>query len=346
MGEVVGPALEAVALLRLDAEHGGDDERGHDPGVVAGEVGTTFVEGIQGAGDDCFDVDQGWRGKAQFGLLVQGYSTQTAQGSGSGDNAFELDGAEDGDQQPVTTSTIYNCTVIGQPASLGATADHATAWRCNARVQFRNCIFMDIGERLVSFDNTDGPPDNHLGYGANGTLSWLGTWATDFDSVPAHANDCADPASIYTVQTSGKLSEIVDSVLWNNTHASAYTEATTVGAYPGNATNDNVDAGSFAATRPIMSITRKPTVSFLGLNFQNVRKLDPRPNAFAVTSVAAAPGDGFFTSAQYRGAFAPGAPGPWICHWTAADAFGFLLNCNTLHLPGPVQGGGSRVVNF
>jgi hypothetical protein len=29
---------------------------------------------IWNVGDDSFDVDQGWRGKAQFGLIVQGYS--------------------------------------------------------------------------------------------------------------------------------------------------------------------------------------------------------------------------------------------------------------------------------
>jgi hypothetical protein len=70
---------------------------------------------IWNIGDDAFDVDQGWRGKAQFGLIVQGYSVNAAQGSGVGDNHFEVDGAENSDYQPVTTSTIYNCTVIGQP---------------------------------------------------------------------------------------------------------------------------------------------------------------------------------------------------------------------------------------
>jgi hypothetical protein len=62
---------------------------------------------IWNVGDDSFDVDQGWRGKAQFGLIVQGYSLDADQGSGVGDNAFETDGAEDSDAQPVTTATIY-----------------------------------------------------------------------------------------------------------------------------------------------------------------------------------------------------------------------------------------------
>ena len=54
---------------------------------------------------------------------MQGYSTNASQGSGVGDNCFETDGAEDSDWQPVTTGTIYNATVIGQPVD----GDQATA---------------------------------------------------------------------------------------------------------------------------------------------------------------------------------------------------------------------------
>ena len=35
---------------------------------------------VWNVGDDSFDVDQGWRGKAQFGLIVQGYSLDASQG--------------------------------------------------------------------------------------------------------------------------------------------------------------------------------------------------------------------------------------------------------------------------
>jgi hypothetical protein len=49
--------------------------------------------------------------------------------------------------------------------------------------------------------------------------------------------------------------------------------------------------------------------------------LDPRPKNQALTSVAAAPNDGFFTPAQYRGGFAPRQT--WLAGWTASYAFGF-----------------------
>jgi hypothetical protein len=278
---------------------------------------------IWNIGDDSVDCDQGYRGKMQFGLIVQGYSSQAAQGSGTGDNVFEMDGAEQSDYQPVTTAVVYNVTAIGQPIS----GDHGTAWRDNARVQYRNCIFMDLGERLVSFDNLDG--DGGAGYGFGGTLSWAATWTTPFNAVPAHANDCLPRATFYAAQTSGFLAEIKDSVFDNNLFGTAYTEATARGVAPGNGVNNNVVE---PANSPIRKLVRGPNVSYLGLIMQPVVTLDPRPAHDAVTSVGAAPADGFFTPAQYRGAFQPDRGNievrPWICGWTASSAFGFVEPCH------------------
>ncbi|MBL8860485.1 MAG: hypothetical protein JNK02_00595 [Planctomycetes bacterium] len=277
---------------------------------------------IWNIGDDSLDVDQGWRGKAQFGLIVQGFSAAAPQGSGVGDNAIEIDGAEQSDYQPVTTTALYNMTVIGQPIS----GDHGTAWRDNARAQIRNSIFMDLGERLVAFDNIDGDGGN--GYGFNGTLSWADTWTTNWNAAPAHANDPAPGLGGwlgYPAQTNGKLAEITDSVFYNNLNGAAYTEATARGVLPGNATNNNVNAGTFAANpanQPIRSITRGPATPAGALTMLPVIQLDPRPAAAALTSVNAAPNDGFFTPAQYRGAFAPGDVQHWLCDWTATFAYG------------------------
>jgi len=269
---------------------------------------------IWNVGDDSFDVDQGWRGKAQFGLIVQGYSLDAAQGSGVGDNAFETDGAEDSDWQPVTTTTIYNCTVIGQPVD----GDHATAWRDNARVQYRNSIFMDVGEACVKFDNIDG--DGANGYGFNGTLSWPNTWTTAYN-VYSTVNAPANPPAFYQAQTDGKLAEIRDSVFFRNQNAAAYTEANARGVF--DPANDNVLIPGFAvADEPVKQVTRGAAVTRGGKIMLPVTKLDPRPKDEAITSVDAAPNDGFFTSGMFRGAFDPGCPN-WIYGWTASQAFGF-----------------------
>ena len=264
---------------------------------------------VWNVGDDSFDVDQGWRGKAQFGLIVQGHSLDAAQGSGVGDNCFETDGAEDSDWQPVTTATIYNCTVVGQPVD----GDQATAWRDNARVQYRNCIFTDIGEEVVKFDNKDG--DGANGYGFNGTLSWAATWTTPYTAFSA-VNAPPNPSSFYRAQTSGNLAEIKDSVFYNNLFASAYTEAIARGVFA--AANNNVRE---PVSSPIVSLTRGAPVTKGGKIMVPVTFLDPRPASSALASVAYAPRDGFFSSARYRGAFAPG--NNWLSGWTASEAYGF-----------------------
>jgi hypothetical protein len=288
---------------------------------------------IWNIGDDSFDIDQGYRGKVQFGLIVQGYSVDAPQGSGVGDNCFETDGAEDSDYQPVTTSAIYNFTVIGQPVD----GDQGTAWRDNARIQYHNCIFMDLGEELVRLDNVDG--DGAHGYGFNGTLSWAATWTTPYNMVPVTPNDPANPATFYQAQSSGMLASVTDSVFFRNLFASAYTTATTVGVF--NATNNNVLIPGFAAIdAPIKSITRGPQVTRGGKIMLPVIGLDPRPANAALTSVGTAPNDGFFTPAQYRGGFAPGDGQAWTCGWTASFAFGFTpaTEIGTPYCPGDGSG--------
>ena len=269
---------------------------------------------IWNIGDDSFDIDQGWRGKAQYVFIVQGYSLNASQGSGVGDNAFETDGAENSDWQPVTTGVVYNATVIGQPID----GDGLTAWRDNARMQYHNSIFMDGGDELVRFDDLDG--DGALGYGHNGTLSWADTWTTDF-SVTSTVNAPATPADFYKSQTSGKLAQITDSVFFRNLKGSAYTEATARGVLDASNNND-LTPGFDDADMPIRSLTRGPQVTKGGKQMLQVVKVDPRPANAALNNVGTAPSDGFFTPANYRGAFGPGQV--WLCGWSAADAFGFL----------------------
>jgi hypothetical protein len=278
--------------------------------IWGGTVNLKYVN-IWNIGDDSFDIDQGWRGKAQFGLLVGGFSRDASTGSGVGDHAFETDGAEDSDYQPVTTTSIYNFTCINQPGQTRGT----TAWRDNARVQYHNCIFMDGGGEVVKFDNVDG--DGAHGYGFNGTLSWASTWTTAYNAVPPTANDPANPATFYQAQVSGNLAEMTDSVFFENFALNAYTEANLRNVFA--AANNNVQA----VVSPITAITRGPLVVKGGLNMLPVISLDPRPTNDALVSVGAAPNDGFFTPAQYRGAFEPGPTPIWLANWTASFAYGY-----------------------
>lgn len=284
--------------------------------IWGGTVTLKYIN-IWNIGDDSFDIDEGWRGKAQFGLIVQGYSVDADQGSGVGDNCFETDGAEDSDAQPITTAAIYNFTVVGQPID----GDQGTAWRDNAHIQYHNCIFMDLGEQLVKNDNVDG--DGANGYGYNGTLPWEDCWTTDYTYMsPVNAGTFTagafnDPAKMYTSQTSGKLCEIVDSVFYNNLFANAYTEAEARGVMA--AANNNVKA----TASPITEVKRVSSVVVRGgKNMLPVTDINPLPANDALTSVAMAPADGFFTPAKYRGGFAPNDN--WLAGWSTPVKYGMM----------------------
>jgi hypothetical protein len=324
-GKVIGLGneLNGLSLGGLGREtqiHHVDIMNNVDDGIEiwGGTVNLKYVN-IWNIGDDSLDVDQGWRGKAQFGLIVQGYAADANQGSGVGDNLFEMDGAEDSDAQPVTTSTIYNFTAIGQPID----GDHGTAWRDGARVQFRNCLFMDVGEQIVRLDNSDG--DGGSGYGYNGALPWADIWTTDagvhstVNAAPgAQPGDFNHPDTLYTVQVDGKLAEMTNSVFYNNLFPSAYNEANARGVF--DATNDN----AIATESPIQSIERSDPVVRGGKTMLRVTSLDPTAVRDAASSFGAAPNDGFFTPALHRGGFSSNPDDRWLRDWTAADAFGFI----------------------
>ena len=286
--------------------------------IWGGTVNVQYFS-IWNIGDDSLDIDQGWRGKAQFGLIVQGYSGNASQGSGTGDNILEIDGAEKSDAQPVTTGVVYNLTCIGQTGSTGG--DTAVEFRDNANLQVRNSIFMDVGEQVFRNINTDGEATGgQTGYGHNGTLSYAARWTTPYNTYST-VNAFANPASAYQAQVDGNLIDVRDCVFYNNLNASAYTEANTYGVFT---SGNNVNSGTSAANptaMPIAAITKGAAVNPNGsLIIRPVTSIDPRAAGAAVTSVGTAPNDGFFEQAQFRGAFS--STGNWLCGWTAVDAYG------------------------
>jgi len=336
-GKVIGLAneLNGLSLGGIGSEtdiHHIEIMNNVDDGIEiwGGTVNLSYVN-IWNIGDDSFDIDEGWRGKAQFGLIVQGYSIDASQGSGVGDNCFETDGAEDSDAQPVTTAAIYNFTVVGQPLD----GDGGTAWRDNARVQYRNCIFMDLGEKLVRADGDDG--DGANGYGYNGTLSWEDTWTTpagthsQVNAGQWTAGSFNDPEVMYQVQKDGMLAEITDSVFFRNLHADAYTEADARGVR--NEANNNVTA-EFSVdapddNMPIQSLTRDSLETKGGKNMLRVLHINPCADNDAILSVGSAPYDGFLTPAPFRGGFSHNYN--WLEGWTAVDAYGMTDTSMNLH---------------
>jgi hypothetical protein len=308
-------------------------------------------------GDDSFDFDEGWRGKGQFLFVVQGYSLDADKGSGVADNAFETDGAEQSNAQPVTTGVFNNVTVIGQPLNQGDRG--ATTWRDGTRLQYNNSVFIDTGV-LVQLDNKDGDGGQGYGYdedtsGGVGdadvgpTLTWTEVWdkpytysttagdastafeapfSMDQSEVPT-GQEFNHPDQLYQAQNSGNLAQIHDSVFWGVSQI--YDAKGNTGA--GFSAPDVMAASNFnknypsrpSDQRPIVSLTRGETVENLGPNddfdIQPVDTIDPRAANDATDSQTAVPADGFFTPVDYRGAFS--ASSNWALGWSASDAYGF-----------------------
>jgi len=275
---------------------------------------------IWNIGDDSMDVDQGWRGKAQFGLIVQGYSKDASQGSGLGDNCFEIDGAEDSDAQPCTTTKIANFTVIGNPYS----GDGGTTWRDGARVQYHNCIFMDIGEEVVRLDGDDG--DGAQGYGYNGTLAFADLWTTAYSNYPTvnwSTDVYSDPADMYPVQTSGNLAEITGSLFNYCNENDGDDQALALGVVSGapGAWTSNLALDNIVTTNdPIVSFTREAVVTRGGKSVANVISINPCAQNEAASVANPEVCDGFYVAAPYRGGFSPNYN--WLEGWTAVDAYG------------------------
>lgn len=316
--------------------------------IWGGAVNLKYVN-IWNIGDDSFDIDQGWRGKAQFGLIVQGYSATAKQGSGYGDNCFEHDGAENSDASPVTSGKIANFTVVGQPKVSGyKNGDGATTWRDNARIQYANMIFMDIGEEIVRLDGIDG--DGAQGYSlaltgvapeidGEGDLTATGKaqeeaafvplWSTPYNTYyeTNFVDDVYSYAEMYQAQTSGYLCEIRNSVMFRNADDSGDL-ADTVGVYSP-AMNNTVASSN---DMPIANLTRGIPATFT-VGEDNyivlpVASIDPRAANDATDVGAGVEGDDFFTSVNYAGGFSPNYN--WLEGWTAVDEFGLTdVSANT-----------------
>ena len=307
-----------------------------------GTVNLYYVN-IWNIGDDSFDFDEGWRGMAKYGLIVQGYSRDDEQGSGVGDNCFEHDGAENANAQPVTTARIENFTAIGQPGTNDNNGgDGGTVWRDNARVQYDRCVWMDIDDELVKFDCQD--KDGAAGYDGDdndstklvnndppdGTMNWYEHWTTSYNTwitdplladerdpvegapFPAGspcnytANDFQNLYGQWMVQDpAGRLCQITNSVFYNIGKYDMYDEvsALTIGDGANNVGNVK------STVMPIKEITR--AVEFITtaeeLSMQQVEYLNPMPAGDALTK-----GAGAFSVSN------------WLADWTAADAFGFV----------------------
>jgi hypothetical protein len=172
-------------------------------------------------------------------------------------------------------------------------------------------------------------------------LSWADTWTTDYShshnwaatvnaATPQPAAGAFNhPAVMYQAQTAGFLNEMTDSVFFSNAHTAAYTESNARGVTTAGGSNpakNNV----VATASPIQSIARGAAVTRGGKTMLPVTFVNPLAANDSLVSAGTAPNDGFYTPANYRGAF--GANDNWMSGWTAAAAYG-MTNSTSVAIP-------------
>ncbi|MFL2877049.1 MAG: hypothetical protein ACJZ86_04285 [Pontiellaceae bacterium] len=303
--------------------------------IWGGTVCLKYIS-IWNIGDDSLDCDQGWRGKVQHGLIVQGYSADASQGSGVGDNCIEMDGSEDSDCEPHTTSTLYNFTVIGNSVS----GDHGMALRDNVRLQVRNSVFIGAakndGQLIDEEADGDGASGWNIAQGATtpgsggkgvphaalktvpnmedtyGIAYNANASAGDLDRIEAAG---FTSNGIYWAQTDGYMNELTDTVVYDVSLGGHVVEIIQ-NAYAG----FDVTA---ASALPVASVTYATNaLASFGKSVEYVTSLDPRAANDAVSADSLPTNDGFFDQVSYRGAFSPNYN--WLAGWTAADEFGLV----------------------
>lgn len=234
--------------------------------------------------DDSYDFDTGWRGKGQFWLSLQGSDT--------GDNAGEHDGAKPDANTPPSNPTIYNATYIGSGAN-NTTPDlkneHALYMRDGTAGTYKNSIFTDftnhaiqIEDRASGLDSRQRMEDGDLVIANN---IWFGFGeGSELNAGTNGIIRATDDAEDMTCQF------LIDH-LSNN----------------GNTLEDPQLGG----------ISRTVDGGF-----------DPRPAAngpaYTGTAATAPAGDDFYSNVTFKGAFCD--DGVWIKGWTAVSELGILDN--------------------
>ena len=161
-------------------------------------------------GDDCFDYDEGFRGKGQFWFALQ--SDEIGNRAGEHDG-----GTEPEDGQPYAIPQIYNATYIGSGiASANAENDLALIFRDNAGGKYYNSIFTDFEGKAIKVEDLESGQDSQArmqagdlvlanniwwGFGAGSNPEDFITQDFVLNHLTSHNNRITDPKLMNTSRT-------------------------------------------------------------------------------------------------------------------------------------------------
>lgn len=268
--------------------------------IFGGDVNIKYAN-INYADDDSFDVDEGWRGSAQFVFTLQG----TVNGLVIGDNSLELDGEDKSESQagvidPLPFGRFYNFTIWHN--TVGSTGARFRAGMAgvlsNSVLQYINgTTSTGTGVRIDGTTGIETTPSARTNFGTgllqvrNTAVYNFATSYTAFTDVLAMTNAGVVSGTIY--------GQAIPSVL-----------------YP--ATNNR---SNFAS-----AMFNIGSISHTAAN-----GIDPRPLSTANAGAYGTTQDPAYVatpvvSTSYKGAFDRTAVTLWTTGWTALNKRGILKN--------------------
>ncbi len=263
------------------------------------------------AGDDAFDVDQGYRGTNQFMVAMLPFFNASSGvfGSVGGDKGCECDGDDSdvvldpgppaildvnlvsGQPTPFQNSNFYNFTVTGsaQGATFNSHVNDNDGWemRNGYAGSINNGLIMDTGTR------------QGLDLAGGGTGSFTTNLNASNGLIVANAVTCDDVASAPASPEGTVFSNGVRNI----------------------GCADGVNDANFAVNQRDTSFTPTGTGGFLPVALTAGSPIDLRPSALNTTMadgiVPALP----LENATYRGAY-DASSAPWTAGWTALAVSG------------------------
>lgn len=242
--------------------------------------------------DDMFDFDLGWSGKAQFIFGMKSDLTS----SPDSDNGFEADSDDNkSNNNPKSIPVFYNVTMIGN-AKTTNTADNTGMFAIAAKEvtggEFYNSVF-------ANFKN-----------GFN-TVKSVGTRTGGFESYHNWSTANGNGSNILKVKCNTFVG-VTNPITVGGSAANVVTADNDQFTADGNVVVVGNTLPGFDYAYTINTTTNAITV-----------KNDVTPNpALSVAGCPTAPVDGFYRTANYRGAFSPNANENWLSDWSYSHMLG------------------------
>ena len=270
--------------------------------IFGGTVDLKYCTTLYG-NDDMYDYDLGWTGKAQFLFGMKADFNGTPHVSQDNDNGFECDGGDNSQLLTPSNPTIYNATILGN-AKVDGTADN----RALAAMNFKDAARGTLNNSVFA----------HFKNGLNVESAAVGTGNITHNAFHNWTVAGAQSASPLSLKVKcNTFIGVTNPMVQGASSLSAVGTVTTANTAQWTADNNLALTQAEGETAGF-----KYAFAINGTTNAITTKNDVVPNtgvaAFQLgTGCAQAPMDGFFSPANYRGAFAPSANNEnWLSDWT------------------------------